>query len=331
MAKNPQHTTQFAALVFEIGAGGVTTEAHLLPAGEFRAEDGRPYDADAWCLDGEIAAQVLARMQKRKNDTLIDYEHQSLRAEYNGQPVIAAGWFNTLDWRESGLWAIDIGWTDTAQQRIATREYRYISAVFSYLVGSGEVLEIISVALTNTPALDGLESLTALSKLYRHDPTGDDDMQPKGTPADQITALTTANLDLTANVASLTGENTKLTAQVAALTAERDKAQADLKAVQDKQAADAAAAETQQRDSLVTAALTDGRLAPAQKDWAGKQSLASLTEFLGAAAPIIGDQTQSSKVDLTKKQAALTKEEKDMCESLGVSEEDFIKARDQGK
>ncbi|PPD34941.1 MAG: hypothetical protein CTY21_09485 [Methylomonas sp.] len=277
-----------AALAFEIAPGGVATEAHLLPSGEFRADDGRPYDTDMWRLDAAIAAQVIDRLRQRKNDTLIDYEHQSLRSEYNGQPVIAAGWFHDMEFRDGkGLYATRIAWTDNAKQRITDNEYRYISAVFFYYVGTGEVLDIVSVALTNTPAVDGLDALggdvAALAKKYHiHDDSLEDDM---ARPEEELVALKTTNAALQQNMAELQGKLSGMTVECAdlrtkigALTTERDELKTKLVAVE-------AAALVQRRDDLIVAALTDGRLTPGQKAWAEKLSVEALTEFLDATAP----------------------------------------------
>lgn len=95
--------TAIAALAFELvpGSDGVIpTEAHLLPPGPFRATAGRPFDCDAWQLDAAIAARVIALATQQKNDILIDWDHQSLNKERNGQCAEAAGWIpRTLEWR----------------------------------------------------------------------------------------------------------------------------------------------------------------------------------------------------------------------------------------
>lgn len=54
-------------------------------------------------------------------------------------------------------------WTEKAAGFIAAKEYRYLSPVFSYDKQTGEVLDLIHVALTNYPALDGMDSLPALA------------------------------------------------------------------------------------------------------------------------------------------------------------------------
>lgn len=311
-----QHTN-FASLSFGIGANGtLATDAHLLPAGEFRAEDGRPFDTPSWHLTADIAAKVIAKLAAKKNDTLVDYEHQSLRAEMNGQPVPAAGWFHGLEFRDDGLWATDIDWTATAKKLIAASEYRYISAVFLYYTQTGEVSEILSVALTNTPAIDGLASLAALTKyntLPNNNPlpNGDEDM---ATEKEELAALTT-------NVASLTAENKTLQTSVAALTAENATLQAQVKAAEDEKAAVALAAEQAKHAETLQAALASKVLAPAQKAWAEKLSLAQLTEFVTAATPLLPDGRQA-QADLNADHG-LTIEEQAMCTRMGVKPEDF--------
>jgi len=139
---------------------------HLLPAGHFKAKDGRPADVPGghWFLDAATAAELIARNAGMANDRPIDYEHQTLNSEKNGQAAPAAGWFNAseLQWRDdSGLW-IKPRWTDRARDFIANKEYRYLSAVFPYDETTGQPLWLHSVALTNDPGLDGLHPLASL-------------------------------------------------------------------------------------------------------------------------------------------------------------------------
>ncbi len=314
--------TACAALTFEItqGADGVATDAHLLPVGPFRSTDVRPVDCAAWQLDAAIAARVIARAAGLKNDFLIDYEHQSLRAAQNGKPVPAAGWFRggDLQWREgSGLFATGIRWVDEAKQMIAELKYRYISAVFFYNPATGEVMEIVSVALTNTPGVDGLEALAALARdLSVYNPEGDVEMEKK------LAELTAQNTGLSTQMAALTATNAGLTSQLAALTTERDGLSAKVAAAETEKAAAALTAEKTQHAALMTAALTGGRLTPAQKPWAEKQSLAVLTEYLDVTSPLA---MLNKQVDLTDTAGAqgLSEVELAMCTRLGVTPEAF--------
>ena len=324
---------KLASLAFEIVAGGsVPTEAHLLPVGPFRAEDGRPYDCEAYQLDAAIAANVIQRLRDRKNDTLIDYEHQSLRSEWNGQPVIAAGWFHDMEWRDGkGLYAIGVDWTATAKQRIADKEYRYISAVFYYYSATGEVLDVISVALTNTPAIDGLDGLddddgiATLSKRFSL-PNLNPETTDMATPQEELAALRVTHAQAETALAALTAERDQLKTQMATLTTERDTAIGELAALNKQIAESAAADEAKQKTDLITAALTDGCMAPALKPWAEKQTLAALTEFLETTGPLPITQRQAGDGHATGT-AALTAEQKAIADKMGVTEEEFLAAQ----
>jgi phage I-like protein len=160
------HRTAIAACAFEIRTKD--TAIQLFPTGAFKARDGRPKDvlAGHWYIDGQVAARLIAKAAALATDLVIDYEHQTLNSAENGQPAPAAAWFKgkALEWREGlGLFATQVDWTGTAAAMIAAKEYRYLSPVFSYDKQSGEVLELHHVGLTNSPALDGMNSLPALA------------------------------------------------------------------------------------------------------------------------------------------------------------------------
>jgi phage I-like protein len=163
---NANHTTAISACSFEIQANNKSVQ--LLPAGTFKARDGRPADVPArhWYTDAALAAHVIAKASALATDIVIDYEHQTLNAENNGQPAPAAGWLQgaALEWREGqGLFATGVQWTPSAAAMVKAREYRYLSPVFRYDRQTGAVLELLHVGLTNFPALDGMESLPALA------------------------------------------------------------------------------------------------------------------------------------------------------------------------
>ncbi|MCC7083181.1 MAG: hypothetical protein IT530_21140 [Burkholderiales bacterium] len=137
----------------------VTADApvQLLPAGEFRARDGRPGLGKSWRIDAAIAARLIAVANARQTRYVIDYEHQTILAAENGKPAPAAGWFKQLEWREGkGLYAVNVRWLPEARKMIEAGQYRYISPVFTY-APSGEVQTLVAAALTNMPALDDLE------------------------------------------------------------------------------------------------------------------------------------------------------------------------------
>lgn len=270
-----------AACLIELPSAGA--DLHLLPAGPFRAVDGRPTDAPHWVLPPDRAAALSTQIAARKTARVIDYEHQTLHAERNGQPAPAAGWFHRVEWRADGLHAPDVEWTARAAQQIAAREYRYLSPVFTYHPGTGEIVDLLHAALTNTPALDDLSAVAArfLSQEDISMPfstalcTALDLTEGADEAAviERITALKTAAPDPAQYVpiAALTAVQTELTTaqtELAALKAAH--AQADL-------------------DALIQAGLKDGRLLPPLEGWArelGAKDPAALQTYLAQAQPL---------------------------------------------
>lgn len=96
MAAMAHKTPLIAALTVDLSQLGTTDgEAprviKLLPAGTFRARDGRPAECPAWQLDEVLAAILIAEANQRETRYVIDYEHQTLRSETNGMPAPPAG------------------------------------------------------------------------------------------------------------------------------------------------------------------------------------------------------------------------------------------------
>lgn len=141
--------------------GGNKTRFRIIPAGLFRARDGRPQNLPGWMMDRTVAQRIIAATAASKGDVVIDYEHQTLDAHNKTGAVPAAGWFKQLEWVEGdGLYVTDARWTARASQMIDAKEYRYISPVFAF-DALGMVVGLHSIALTNNPALDGLTDLAA--------------------------------------------------------------------------------------------------------------------------------------------------------------------------
>lgn len=139
---------------------GTTIDIQFTPSGDFRPADGRSMSVAAWRIDATIAARVIQRAAERVTPAVVDYEHQTLRKEENGQPAPAAGWIRSLHWREGkGLYG-RVELTQRAREFIAANEYRFFSPVFKFDRQTGEVESIEMGALTNHPALDGMEPIS---------------------------------------------------------------------------------------------------------------------------------------------------------------------------
>ena len=139
----------------------------------------------------------------------------------------------------------------------------------------------------------------------------------------EVAVLTVERDTLKTSIASLTTERDALKTDVVALSVERDALKVKVETIEKAQAEAALAVEKTKHTDLITAALTDGRIAPAQKAWAEKQSLAALTEYLDASKPILPAGRQADGDD--KGQHGLNAEELAMCTRMGVTPEDYAK------
>lgn len=139
----------------------------LVPEGHFKGIDGRPFEATAkngWLLTPERGQQIVAALNQRSIDMVLDWEHATLKAQTQGTEAPAAGWCKAGAFEYVagvGICSNDWSWTPRAAEQIAAQEYRYLSPVFLY-APNGELLSVLHAALTNTPNLDTLpEALLA--------------------------------------------------------------------------------------------------------------------------------------------------------------------------
>nr|DAM30276.1 MAG TPA: hypothetical protein [Caudoviricetes sp.] len=338
------YTSSIAARVLTDAGGPAPGRIQLFPAGEFSARDGRPgtlkgVKVKAWTITPIIAAAVIARWQQRETPLVVDYEHQTINAAENGKPAPAAGWIESLEAGPDGLYAT-VKWTDAARAFIQADEYRYISPVFSFDPETGAVLELKSAALTNYPALDGMDAVAARTK--------DDSPMKKETleALRQFFGLV-ADADEDAALAALKaqGEGQTLTAMLtAAKETAPDPAQyvpaAMLAAAQEKNAALAAKVKELEGESTlaaltaeIDAALADGRLPKACEAWAkatAKTNPEAIKGYIASAVPVAAltsTQTGGTSPAGTPHTAALTDEEKYACAQLGMSEAEFLEAK----
>jgi phage I-like protein len=125
---------------------GVPKEVQIIPFGRHETSKG------TFVLDEEGASAVIADFNARRNDMVIDYEHQTLG---DGEAP-AAGWINRLiNKGAQGVWAV-VAWTPRAMEYLRNREYRYLSPVFLKSISDGRVVRLVNAALTNQPAIDGM-------------------------------------------------------------------------------------------------------------------------------------------------------------------------------
>jgi phage I-like protein len=328
---------ELAMCTMEIKSVGA--ELQLTPAGEFRSIDGRPYECATWRIDQAIAELVVRRAGERTSRMVIDYEHQTLLAERNGQPAPAAAWFKALTWREgAGLFATDVEWTARAKAMVEAREYRYVSPVFRYDPVTGDVLEILHAALTNNPGLDGMREILAAASVRAAlslERNNVNELLKKLLAALGLPAATN-EADALAGVAALktkADQAAGLEGEVAALkSATPDPTKyvpiAAMTTLQTELATLRAKVGGDEVEAIVSKAIQDGKLIPAQEGWArdlGKKDLAALKSFVDTAQPIAalgGQQSQGKKFDADGK-PKLSDEQLAVCKALGLKPEDY--------
>lgn len=329
----------------------------LLPAGHFSAVDGRPNDVPGgqWYLDGTIAQHLIEQAQLAANDLVIDYEHQTLYSEQNGQPAPAAGWFKAMEWREgSGLW-IKPRWTDRARDFIHGGEYRYLSAVFPY-DKEGHPLALHSAALVNRPGIDGLQAVAALNAHFS--PTVHPEQETvmnetlrkllaalgielaeDAEPTDEqyqtaVTALK-ALTDGANKAAALETEMATLKAKPGDVSLNDYVPRATYDGIVTELAALKAGSDKETATRLIDDARAEGKVLAAEADYltrfANQQGLAALKALIAArpaVAALKGQQT-TTETPPKPKDNELSAEDMAVCKAMGLDVETFKKAKAQ--
>nr|WP_279488080.1 phage protease [Aeromonas veronii] len=355
----------------------------LLPVGPFKARDGRPFDVASghWQLDGQIAAALIARAKALGQDILIDYDHQTLKTDQNGQPAPAAGWYNSdeIAWREGQGLFIKPRWTERAAALVAAKEYRFLSAVFPY-DAQGRPLELRMTAITNDPGVVGMQALAALSALpasslmstqpgqlaiSSHVAQQEKSMnehliallgklgiQPSADgqfTAEQGTAALAALDTLQASAkkapeleAALSAEKASLAALKATVSTGQG-GQIDLakyvpvetyNALVTEVATLSAKVETTDAATLIKEARTQGKVVAAEVEYLtayaaqkGVAALKALLEPRPAIAALAASQTTQVTLPEKKGEAVLSADDKYAADQLGISYEEFAKAK----
>jgi phage I-like protein len=306
-----------AALTLPLVPG---SEQIIIPAGTFDAPNGAMRGSGPWTLSDDNGQKIADNLNASAIDIVVDYEHQTIMTAENGKPAPAAGWLlrGGFVWiPDVGLAATAIRWTVEAAEMIKEGEYRYLSPVFSYSE-KGVPLSLMSVALTNTPALTQLQELAIASQLKGSYMSSSDVEQTDTAPVASIETATTPVV-VTAHpmIAALTN-------QVAALGSENARLRADMAALQQQLSNSA-------RDGIITAALSDGRLLPAMEKWARSVSIEDLSEYLANAIPIAAlthIQTQGKKPPKAQElESGLSEDDMAVCAQMQIDPKVFISQR----
>ena len=282
-----------------IDLSGVPEVIRVLPKGHVSSTKG-DFEVD----DRDIAG-IIRQFKARRLDLVIDYEHQTL----SDVQAPAAGWIKDLYPGEDALMA-RVEWTQKGREYIANKEYRYLSPVVLVKKADQHAAVFHSAALTNTPAITGMFAIInsdALSIEEEEEPrmelsaliellgleegTAEEDVlkrikeltqqaaeegqggqEGKEGPAKEGTQLVANKtvLDLLGLPEDARTED--VTARIMAFKA-GDSALQRRVAELEKQAA------SQKAEELVGLAMKDGKLSPAQKEWAVAYALSDPKGF----------------------------------------------------
>lgn len=328
----------------------------LFPAGEFSAPFGAMLGEGPWRLNQDSAEKLIAAVARRSNDILIDYEHQSLTANKEGHAAPAAGWINTtsLVWTDTGLYAQKPDWKAKAAAMIDADEYRYLSPVFTYDSVTGTPLNILSVALTNTPAIDGMAAVS-LAALMAGTTTPEEPVMDLSELMERLCYLlnlpiTTTPTDMLAELDKLkgmiggdataaaslpdllTGRETEIAALKSAIntlkSAQPDPAKfVPIEAFLAVQAQHRQQSEDtlEQKVAALIAAHPDV-IVPALESWAtelGKQDIGKLEEYIGNAKPIAALTSTQTGGKAPTETTIPTGDDAAVMKALGLTAEQF--------
>ena len=144
----------------------------LLPWGKVQTDKGE------LLVDSEGAEATIAAFTAHNVRLVVDYEHSTLGGKYANSTgkAKAAAWITALHHVEGeGLWA-DVEWTDEGAADVRSKAYRYLSPAVVVRDEDHRVIELHSVALTNKPAIVGMQPVVNKAGTASAEPLETNDM-----------------------------------------------------------------------------------------------------------------------------------------------------------
>lgn len=317
---------EIGSQALNVNDGSVPEIVPLMSVGRNDGRDGRTF------FVSNAEEVIKATDAFRGNaDLLLDYNHQSEYARENGRPAPASGWMKNFVVQDGFICAV-VEWTPKARELIKNKEFRFISPVFIHK--NGEVVRIVSAALTNSPNFE-LKALNQQEKEQMDteetalcQALGVSDAQ---TALPRIAGLQEAERALNEVAQALNCDCSAQAILTAARNIEPDKAKYVSTTEYAKACNELAALKREREDekaaNIVEKAINEGRLPPALKEnalaMAKTQGETALNEWLTLIKPVSGKDAPTDAPAL--KTDTLTAEDKAVCQSLGLTEEEFKK------
>lgn len=139
----------------ELKTSDVPSQVLIAPWGNVESTRGN------FVVDAEAVSETIDAFRQHGTDLPIDFEHQTLGGDYASPDGLApaGGWVKTLEAIEGvGLMA-NVEWTDLGLKHLRSRRYRYLSPVAIVRQSDRRMIGIHSAALTNKPAIVGMEAI----------------------------------------------------------------------------------------------------------------------------------------------------------------------------
>ena len=306
-------------------------EIKILPLGTVHSQKGD------FVVDDESFDLINRHFENRGLDLVIDYEHQTLK----DVQAPAGGWIKKLVKTNDAI-AAQVEWTAKAKQYLENKEYKYLSPVVICRKSDGKAVALHSVALTNTPAIDGMFALVNSIDISSPDGAeGGNSMELKkivallGLPADATEADVEKAIqelkkqekteEVVANktimdLLELKGDakTEDVAAKIMELKGTADKTKDEM-ILELKRRMDERDAE-----ELVTMALKQGKISAAQKVWAKEYALKDAEGFQAfvAKAPAVVPIGKTGSAGYQKEETDTELDPK-ILKNLGVSMEDI--------
>lgn len=306
-------------------------EIKILPLGTVHSQKGD------FVVDDESFDLINRHFENRGLDLVIDYEHQTLK----DVQAPAGGWIKKLVKTKDAI-AAQVEWTVKAKQYLENKEYKYLSPVVICRKSDGKAVALHSVALTNTPAIDGMFALVNSIDISSPDGAeGGNSMELKkivallGLPAD----ATEADVEKAIQELKKQEKTEEVVANKTIMDLLELKADAktedvaakimELKGTADK-TKDEMILELKRRmderdaEELVTMALKQGKISAAQKAWAKEYALKDAEGFQAfvAKAPAVVPVGKTGSAGYQKEEEDTELDPK-ILKNLGVSMEDI--------
>jgi phage I-like protein len=302
---------------------GAPLWVELLPPGELiEGRDGR-----SWANSNPQA--IVDAFEANGADLPVDIEHSTELKAPEGDPAPAVGWIKGLEVREDGAIYGLVDWNDDGRWMIESKQYRYISPVFIYNAKTSSIVRLTSVGLTNNPNLQ----LTALNQ---RELNGEPEAMKELLKALGLSADATEAQALNA-LQELKNDHDKAlnTAKTPSLdkfvpTADYDKAVNRAETAEEALKEKVAADQEGLIETAINSALKAGKIVPATADYhraacREEGGLDRFNDFVEKSPVIAGDPNLDDKgQNKDANSVQLTAEDKAVCASTGMSEEDFL-------